>query len=65
MTESTTSISVLAVSALAALGFFASFGGQFVDVAQIASALVFPGFLFLLVVAAVGVIRVLLTLSES
>ena len=65
MSESSTSISVLAVSALAAIGFFASFGGQFVDVARVASMLVFPGVILLLAVGAVGLIRILLTLSES
>ena len=65
MSESTTSISVFAVSALSALGFFASFGGQLLPVAQIASALLFPGLMFLLVVAAIGIIRILLALSES
>jgi hypothetical protein len=65
MSESSTSIAVLAMAALGALGFFASFGGQLVAVAQIASALLFPGLLLLLAVAAIGVIRLLLTLSES
>ena len=64
MNESTTSIAVLAVSALGALAFFASFGGQFVVVAQVASAIVFPGLMFLLVVAALGIVRILLALSE-
>ena len=65
MSESTTSISVLATSALSALAFFASFGGQLMPVAQFASALLFPGLMFLLIVAAIGIIRLLLALSES
>ncbi len=65
MSESTTSISVIAMSALGALAFFASFGGQLLPVAQLASALLFPGLMFLLLVGAIGIIRILLALSES
>ena len=65
MSESTTSISVIALSALGALAFFASFDGQFMSVAQLASALLFPGLIFLLLVGAIGIIRILLALSES
>ncbi len=65
MSESTTSISVIAMSALGALAFFASFGGHLLPVAQLASALLFPGLMLLLLVGAVGIVRILLALSES
>ena len=65
MSESTTSIAVFAVSALSALAFFASFDGQFLPVAQLASALLFPGLMLLLLVGGIGIIRILLALSES
>lgn len=64
MNESSTSIVVFAVSALGALGFFVSFGGEVVPMGQVFSALVFPGLMLLLLVAAFGLIRILLALSK-
>lgn len=63
MTETSTSLSVIGMAALGALAFFASFGAEYVPFAQIASALLFPAIMLVLIVGGIGLIRVLLAMQ--
>ncbi len=66
MSETTTSFSVLVLSALIALAFFASFGGHtVVTTAQIMSWFVFPVVLLAIIAASIALIRYLWMLSQD